>query len=33
MGKAEPAEGPRMDALVANLQVVEMAKKTARFSR
>jgi len=33
MGKAEPAEGPRMDTLVANLQVVEMAKKTARFSR
>jgi len=33
MAKAEPAEGPRMDALVANLQVVEMAKKTAHFSR
>jgi hypothetical protein len=33
MAKAEPAEGPKMEALAANLQIVEMAKKTARFSR
>jgi hypothetical protein len=33
MAKAEPGEGPRMESLVANLQTVEMAKKTARFGR